>query len=214
MLGWFRALMPKEGSFFELFSRHAATLVLGAEALRELLEGGEAVNDCCARIVRHEHEADEIAKETMEAVRRTFITPFDRSDIQGLASSLDDAIDQMQKTAKAITLFEVKTFEPQMREMADIILVSARRTAEAVALLGEMKRNVAPLQAFAEEIRQLEERADDVHQQGLKALFQRSRSSDPMLFIVGQEVYDHLESVMDRFEDVANGISGILIENL
>jgi predicted phosphate transport protein (TIGR00153 family) len=213
MLGWFRALMPKEERFFQLFSRHAETLVLGAEALRELLEGGEGVAACCERIVRHEHEADVIARETMQAVRRTFITPFDRSDIQALAGSLDDAIDQMQKTAKAITLFEVSGFEPPMREMGDIILVSARRTVEAVALLSSMQRNAATINAFAEEITQLEERADDVHDRGLKALFQKCRASDPMGFIIGQEVYDHLEKVMDRFEDVANRISGILIEH-
>ncbi len=214
MLGWFQALMPREERFFDLFCRHAETLVLGSEALRELLDGGEAVKGCCERIVRHEHEADEVARETLLAVRRTFITPFDRSDIKDLASSLDDAIDQMQKTAKAITLFEVTEFEPHMRQMGDMIAISARKTKDAVGLLREMRRNAGPLNAFAEEITRLEEEADGIHDEGLKALFLKTRASDAMGFIIGREIYSHLEKVMDRFEDVANQMSGILIEQL
>ncbi|MGI3899326.1 MAG: DUF47 domain-containing protein [Janthinobacterium lividum] len=92
--------MPKEDRFFGLFDRHAATLVEGARALTGLLEGGDAVPRCAASIVRAEEAADEITREALNAVRRTFITPFDRSDIQDLVTTLDDTIDQMQKTAK------------------------------------------------------------------------------------------------------------------
>ncbi|HEY5409454.1 MAG TPA: DUF47 domain-containing protein [Caulobacteraceae bacterium] len=214
MLGWFQALMPKEERFFDLFSAHAETLVKGAEALRELLDGGAGVADCCARIIRHEHEADLVTRETLLAVRRTFITPFDRVDIQGLATSLDDAIDQMQKTAKTITLYEVRDFEPKMREMGDLILQSSRRTVEGVGLLRALRQNAARLNAFAEEITQLEERADAVHDDGLKVLFQRCGKADAMGFIIGRDIYSHLEKVMDRFEDVANHVSGIVIEQL
>ena len=213
MLGWFQALMPKEERFFHLFSRHAETLVLGAEALRELLEGGPEVQACCDRIVRHEHEADLVARETLQAVRRSFITPFDRSDIKGLASSLDDAIDQMQKTAKTITLFEVASFEPQMREMGDIISICAQKTVEGVALLSNLRQNASRLHAFAEEITVWEEKADQIHDQGLKDLFQACRKGDAMEFMIGREIYSHLEKVVDRFEDVANYVSGIVIEH-
>ena len=214
MLGWFQALMPKEERFFDLFSRHAETLVLGADALRELLDGGPGVAACCERIFRHEHEADLVARETHQAVRRTFITPFDRSDIRGLSNSLDDAIDQMQKTAKGIILFEVTQFEPEMREMGDIIALSAKRTVEAVAMLRSMRENARALHDFAEAITQLEETADGLHDKGLKALYLRSRPADALGFIVGRDIYSHLEKVMDRFEDVANRVSGILVEHL
>ena len=112
MLAWFQALMPKEERFVELFVRHSHTLVAGAEALRKLLEGGETVPHYCREIVAREHDADEITREVLLAVRRTFITPFDRADIKDLITSMDDAIDQMHQTAKTITLFEVRTFEP------------------------------------------------------------------------------------------------------
>ena len=125
MLKWFHVLMPREERFFDMFEAHAKTLVAGSHALRRLLEGGEGVPGACDDIMRHEHEADDIARDVMLAVRRTFITPFDRGDIKDLISLLDDAIDQMQKTAKSIQLFEVREFEPQMREMGDIIVKCA-----------------------------------------------------------------------------------------
>ena len=135
MLGWFQAIMPKEGQFFVLFNRHAQTLVAGANALRDVLEGGAATAPACARVVAHEDEADAITREVLLAVRKTFITPFDRGDIKDLIGSLDDAIDQMQKTAKAITLFEVREFDDDMRAFGAMIVETARITAETVDLL-------------------------------------------------------------------------------
>jgi uncharacterized protein len=211
---WFQALMPKEERFFDLFERHAATLLQGALALRELLQGGEGVAGACKRVMKHEEEADEITREVLLAVRRTFITPFDRGDIKELTTHLDDCIDQMQKTAKAITLFEVNTFEPQMREMGDIIVRAAEITVEAMPLLRSMNQNSIRLNALAEEVTRIEEQSDQLYDAGVKALFVRHRHDDPMGFIVGAEVYDHLEKVVDRFEDVANRMSGILIEHL
>jgi len=214
MLKWFQALMPKEDRFFGLFNRHAATIVLGAEALRALLEGGAATPDGCRRLMLHENEADAYAREVLLAVRRTFITPFDRGDIKELIGLLDDAIDQMQKTAKAIILFEVEAFEPHMREMGDTIVQASKLTVEAVGLLSAMQQNAARLNELAEEITRVEEHSDEIYDLGMKALFLKHRDANPMGFIIGAEIYDHLEKVVDRFEDVANRISGILIEHI
>jgi predicted phosphate transport protein (TIGR00153 family) len=214
MLGLFRAVMPKEDRFYDLFAEHARTLVLGAHALRDLLEGGEGVEAASARVYQHEEEADEITRQVMVAVRRSFITPFDRSDIQDLTTSLDDAIDQMRKTAKVVSLFEVRTFEPQMRQMAQIIVQAADLTAEAVALLPKMRQNAQRLSELAVKITQIEEQADTMYDQGRKALFLAHRTGDPMAFIVGVDIYSHLEKVVDRFEDVANRISGIVVEQV
>jgi hypothetical protein len=214
VLRFFQALMPREEKFFTQFNAHARTLVDGAVALRDLLEGGAGVAEACRRIVAHENEADAIARDVLLGVRRTFITPFDRGDIKELINQLDDAIDQMQKTAKAITLFEVTEFELQMRQMADIILRCAELTVEAVGLLSSMQQNAARFNAIAEEITRLEEQADELNDQGIKALYRRHREGGAMGFIVGNEIYDHLEKVVDRFEDVANKISGIVIEQV
>ena len=214
VLQFFQALLPREEKFFEQFNDHARTLVDGAVALRDLLEGGAGVAAACARIVHHEDKADAIARAMLVGIRRSFITPFDRGDMKELINQLDDAIDQMQKTVKAITLFEVTSFELQMRQMADIILRCAELTEEAVGLLGDMRDNQARINTIAEEITRLEEQADELNDQGIKALYLRHKNGDAMAFIVGNEIYDHLEKVVDRFEDVANRISGIVIEQV
>jgi predicted phosphate transport protein (TIGR00153 family) len=207
-------MMPREEKFFGLFNDHARILVDGAVALRDLLEGGSGVAAASARIVEHENRADAIVRDVLLSVRRSFITPFDRSDIKDLINQLDDSIDQMQKTAKAITLFEVTSFELHMRQMADIILRCAELTVEAVGLLGSLRENSGRINAITEEITRLEEQADDLNDQGIKALFLKNRDGNAMDFIIGNEIYDHLEKVVDRFEDVANRISGIVIEQV
>jgi predicted phosphate transport protein (TIGR00153 family) len=214
MLKWFHALMPREDRFFPMFNRHAATIVLGAEALNALLTGEIDVMEGCKRVQQHEDEADAIAGEVQQGVRRTFITPFDRSDIGDLISQMDDSIDQMQKTAKAITLFEVREFTPTMRELGAVIVQASKLTQEAVSLLPTMSRNAARLNALAAEIGQVEAHSDDLYDQGVRALYQAHRDANPMGYIVGAEIYDHLEKIVDRLEDVAKRISGILIEHL
>jgi predicted phosphate transport protein (TIGR00153 family) len=218
MFGWFQAIMPKEERFFELFVRHASIVVAGAEALQGLLRGGDQIAHYCQQIYEREAEADEVTRQVLAAVRRTFITPFDRTDIQDLITSLDDAIDQMNKTAKTITLFEVREFEPQMQEMGGIILQAAKLVLKAMPLLSSIGKNTGELQAITEEIIRIEEQADALHEQGRKALFLANRDGgaqgSPMRFIVVTELYDHLEKVVDRLEDVANEISALVIDHM
>lgn len=212
MLRWFQALMPREDRFFGLFDRHAATLVDGSEALKSLLDASASVPDASRRVMEFENQADIITRDVLTLTRRSFITPFDRSDIKELITALDDAIDQMQKTAKAIVLFEVASFEPEMAHMGGIIVQAAKLTVDAVALLGSMRQQSVRLNALTEEIIRLEENADGLHDLGIKSLYTKYRGGNAMDYIVGTEIYDHLERVMDRFEDVANCISGIAIE--
>ena len=214
MLNWFQALMPKEGRFFDLFEAHSKTLCAGARSLRQLLEGGDRVPEFCAEVARFENDADMITRDAMLAVRRTFITPFDRSDIIDLISSMDDAIDQMHKTAKAITLFEQRKFQPDMVRLGDIIVEASDLTAEAVPLLRSLRGNAARLNQIADEVTRLEDESDRLYDQGVAALYRGPAKKDPMAYIVGAEIYDHLEKVVDRFEDVANRIGGVLIEHL
>ena len=131
MLRWFRALLPREERFFELFARHAKTGVQGAMALEAMLRGGDETPVFCQRVNQFENDADGITREVLTAVRRTFITPFDRVDIKNLITSMDDAIDQMQQTAKAVVLFEVRAFEPPMREIGALLVECANLVARA-----------------------------------------------------------------------------------
>ncbi|RWG87975.1 DUF47 domain-containing protein [Mesorhizobium sp.] len=213
MLGWFRKLLPREDRFFDLFERHSRTVVGGAEALEQLLAGND-VERWSQKIVELENEADVITAEVLLAVRRSFITPFDRGDIKDLIQSMDDAIDTMHKAVKTVKLFEMREFDPLMREMGGVIVQAARLVAEAIPLLGKVGANAARLNAIAEEVMHVEGRADDLHEQGLKDLFRKHGNGDAMAYLIGSEIYGQLEKVVDRFEDVANEISGIVIENV
>jgi len=210
---WFQALLPHEDKFFGYFVEHAQLLLKGAEALRAVLAGGEGMPAACAEVMRHEEAADEVTRTVMLAIRRTFITPFDRSDIRDLTTSLDDAIDQMQKTAKSIILFDVREFQPEMRELGDLAIQAAYLTLEAAELLNDIGKNAGRLNAIAEAVTRIESRSDEVYDKGMQALFRNSQDR-PMDFIVGADIFDHLEKVVDRFEDVANGVSGLILEHL
>ncbi len=212
MLGWFHALLPREQRFFALFDQHASAILGGAEALRAMFEGGDAIPACYRTIMDREHEADVVTREVLIAVRRTFITPFDRGSIRRLITAMDNSIDQMQKTAKTVMLFDVREFESRMRDMADTIVHSAHLLQEAMPLLKSVTANVAQLSHLTEHISQIEGRADELHDQGLKELYLKHASGGAMPFIIGSEIYDHLEKVVDRFDDVANEIHGIVIE--
>ncbi|MCA1444300.1 DUF47 domain-containing protein [Ensifer sp. IC4062] len=214
MLGLFRKLLPREDRFFDLFAQHSRTVMGAAEALNALLAGGADIDRHCDRIVALEHEADEITREVLLAVRRSFITPFDRGDIKDLIQSMDDAIDMMHKTVKTIRLYEQKNFDPGMQEMGAAVVQAAHLVAEAIPLLNRIGANAHRLSTIAEEVTRVEGRSDDLHDQGLKDLFRRHGATNPMAYIIGSEIYGELEKVVDRFEDVANEISGIVIENV
>ncbi|MGI4880461.1 MAG: DUF47 family protein, partial [Janthinobacterium lividum] len=184
MLRWFQAMMPKQGRFFELFDAHAGLLVAGADALARLLQGGDGIAEHSKTIFDRENDADAITRHVLQDVRRTFVTPFDRSAITGLISSMDDAIDQMNKTAKAIAIFDVTEFEPQMGDISGIIVEAARVTAEAIPLLRALGPNGSRLHVLTARIIRLEGEADDIHDAGLKSLFKRHGATRPMAFIV------------------------------
>ncbi|CUX46214.1 DUF47 domain-containing protein [Rhizobium oryzihabitans] len=214
MMSIFRKLMPREDRFFDLFSKHSETVVKAAAALDHLLSGVD-VEKNCDLIVALEDQADDITRDVLLAVRRSFITPFDRGDIKDLIQSMDDAIDMMHKTVKTIRLFEQTQFDPLMREMGHEIVRAANLIAEALPLLEKVGTNAQRLSAIAEEVTRVEGRSDELHDQGLKDLFRRhGAAGDAMAYMIGSEIYGELEKVVDRFEDVANEISGIVIENV
>jgi predicted phosphate transport protein (TIGR00153 family) len=214
MLGWFHALMPKEERFFELFSKHSEAVLAGAKALRAMMEGGAAIATNYQIVMDREQDADNATRDVLIAVRRTFITPFDRGNIRDLITSMDNGIDQMQKTAKTVLLFEVKDFTPQMKEMADTIVKCAQLVQEALPMLSAISAKAGPISSLTEQISRLEGRADDLHDIGLKALYQANVGKSGLEFYVGNEIYDHLEKVVDRFDDVANVLHGIVVEHV
>ena len=214
MFHFIKSIMPKEEKFFDLFEAHAAKSQEAAATLRAILDGGKGLADNCAKLSRQEEEADHISYEVMQAIRRAFITPFDRSDIKALSSALDDAIDQMNKTGKVVMLYDVKEFEPNMRAMADRVIMLAKLTSEALPLLRNIGGNSGRLHTLTGEITKIEEQSDQLNDEGLRALYKGRAKKDPLAFVIGSELYEHLEKVCDRFEDVAHVMSDIVIEHV
>jgi predicted phosphate transport protein (TIGR00153 family) len=212
MLGWFRALMPKQERFFELFIQHAQLTLAGAEALRALLSGTGDPLRCSSDVYAREHEADEVTRNVLTALRRSFITPLDRGDIKDLISSMDDAIDEMNRTVKLIRLYEVRSFTPIMQEMGELIVRASMVSLEAVPLLRAIGEEAGRLNMLTEQIIRIEGQSDELNEKGRRELYLSEKNA--IAFVIGTEVYDHLEQVVDRFEDVANEISGIVIENV
>jgi predicted phosphate transport protein (TIGR00153 family) len=210
---WLQAIMPKEERFFALFAEHAAAVVRGAEALKAGLAGGEALAPNLKTVMDCEHEGDRVTREVLLAVRRSFITPFDRGDITRLIQSMDDAIDQMQKTAKTILLFNVTRFEPEMRQMAECIVRAAGLLRQAIPLLNAINKNIGQLNSLTEQIVHIESEADELYDAARKRLFEE-RASQPMDFWVAMEILDHLEKVADSLDDVANEIHSVVTEHV
>src|SRR5919106_1139665 len=135
MFAWFQKLLPQRGDFFGLFEAHAATLVGAAEALQQLADDGSTTQEVLRTIQDREHEADDLIRQVLTEVRKTFLTPFDRGSITSLIGSMDDAIDEMLAAARAIDLYELRELRPEMKEIVGLISQAAAVTAEAVPLL-------------------------------------------------------------------------------
>jgi predicted phosphate transport protein (TIGR00153 family) len=214
MLQWFQRLMPRQNVFFPAFERHAAVIVKAAVALREMVAGGDQLKLRFQEVLALEHDADSIAREVLIGLRTTFITPFDRADIQSLITSMDDSVDQCKQTAKAITLFEVTTFEPEMRKMADAIVECAELVQRAVSMLSNVASNAAKLNDIGLQITRIEGSADDIYDRGLELLYQKVKGGNAIEFIRGSEIYKHLEDTVDSLDDVGDEIQGIVIEHV
>lgn len=211
MFAWFQRLLPQRGDFFGMFEAHAATLVDAANALEQLARGSSP-HEALDEIRHHEHQADEIIRQVLTAVRKTFLTPFDRGGITSLIGAMDDAIDEMLAAARAIDLYELRELPEEMKQIIGMIVEAAAVTNEAIPLLRDVSANGARLHELTGKLVGLEGEADDIHAVGLKRAFQTARD-DPLQFAVCREVFKNLERVTDEFEDVANQIDGIVIDH-
>jgi uncharacterized protein Yka (UPF0111/DUF47 family) len=212
MGGVIQKILPREDRFFDLFERQAALLVGAADALAQLLSGKSIVADL-DRIRELETAADDVTRDVLTAVRRSFITPFDRSAITSLISAMDDAVDEIWHTAKTVRTYRASEFEPQLRASAELARKAARLVAEAVPLMRNVGRNAARLHEITEAVVKLEGQADALHDEGLAAVFEAHGASDPIRFFVGRELYRFVERVLDRFQDIADEIQGIVIDH-
>jgi predicted phosphate transport protein (TIGR00153 family) len=199
-------LIPREEKFFDLFEQQAANIVASAGVLEELVLDYANAKEKVQRIRDLEHQGDTLTHEVVKKLNTTFITPIDREDIYALASRLDDVLDLIDAVADRLLLYRVNKPTPGCVDMAKIIVKTAEETDRAVRCL----RSLSPsYHKHAVEVNRLENEADRMLRDLLAGLFE---GTDPIEIIKWKELYETMESVTDRCEDVVNVIEGIVLK--
>lgn len=206
----FGRLMPKEGRFFDLFNEHAEQIVLGGKELVSLMASHDDFQRRAYAIETIEKRADRITQNTIELLHKTFITPLDRDEIHSLITRMDDILDLMEDVSQSIFLYDVKALTPESQKLAEVCLACAEQVKLAVGLLANMD-NAGQILKACEEIDRLESEADHVMRAAMAKLFRDE--PDVRNVIKLKAIYELLETVTDRCEDVANIIEGIVLEN-
>jgi uncharacterized protein len=211
LLNAFRSLMPRDDRFIGRFCEHSRLIVPAAEEFRALMSGDGRAEQHALEINRLEDQADRITRETVLAIHRTFVTPFDRSQILDLITALDDTIDLMKDTGRRMVRYGV-AFTPEMQGMADCAVRAAIELRDGMPLLGSIDRNSDRLSAMSVAVRRIEGEADELLDRGLRVLFAGDTSPGHKLTV--EKVYDLVEAVVDRCEDVVDVIDGIVVEQV
>lgn len=206
----FGRLMPKEGKFFDLFNEHAELCVKGAKEMVALMTNFDDLDIRVHAIEGIEKQADKVTHATLDALHKTFITPLDRDDIHQLITRMDDILDLLEDAAQTISLYDIKAITPEAKRLAELCLRCTEKVQAAVALLHNMD-NSREILAICQKIDRLESDADHVMRAAMSKLFREE--PDVRNLIKLKAIYELLESVTDRCEDVANIIEGIILEN-
>jgi Phosphate transport regulator (distant homolog of PhoU) len=206
-----RKLAPREYGFFDLFNRHANTTLEGTRCLVSLVENWPNGQKEMSRIEELEHECDSITHMTIDLLHRTFITPLDRDEIHNLISKLDDIIDTVEVASRRMQLFEIQSCPDKLKEMVRVLNQSTESVVLAVKLLRNLKHTDELQEAF-KEINRLENVGDSLFHAALLELF-KNNANDPITVIKLKEIYESIEWAIDRCEDVANTVEGIVLEH-
>lgn len=203
-------LIPREEKFFDLFNQQAENVLEGARQLKNLLENYTDLKQKRMLIEKAESHGDEICHRIIEKLNTTFITPMDREDIHALSSALDDILDLINATAQRLDLYNVESVTQQSRDLADIIVRAAEETLALTQSLNDMKNTKGMKERWIE-VNRLENEGDSVSRAAIAALFQNG--TDPIEVIKWKELYEHLETAIDKCEDAANIIEAVVLKN-
>ena len=200
-------LTPRDTTYFDMLATLAQHNVTGASLLAELLGASRQERDAIARrLSEAEHVADDATHSIMRRLNQTFVTPFDRDDIYGLASALDDCMDAMEEAGDLIVLYKVDELPLRVSEQVQVLQRCAELTAEAMPRL----RSMDQLSDYWVEINRLENQGDKLHRELIAQLF--DDTTDPVLLIKLKEIVDMLEEAADAFERVANMVETIALK--
>jgi predicted phosphate transport protein (TIGR00153 family) len=201
-------LIPKDVQFFDLFEKQAECSRKAAELLREMVNHFADARAKAFAIKELEHQGDQVTHQLVRRLNTTFVTPIDREDIYALAGRLDDVLDFIDAVAERLVIYRIKEPTSACRAMADVIVEIVAGMNRAVGALRK------PGQAFHEhavEVNRLENRADNLLRESLAELF--DQEPDPITVIKWKEIYETMEVVTDRCEDVVNVIEGIVLKS-
>ncbi len=212
----FGRLLPREGNFFELFNEHGQYIATGAQAFGAMVHhyADEALREKhAAEVIAAEHAADKITAEVHRLLHRTFITPLDRDQIHRLINAMDDVLDLLQDSSEVMSLYDLQTLSDDVVRLSDISVRCCGRVQHVLTLLPRLKDAdvAASVLKTCEEIDQLESDADRVMRSAMSRLFREEPDTRQLIKL--KAVYEHLESISDRCEDVANLVEGIVLEN-
>jgi len=200
-------LIPKEEKFFDMFISMAQNAHEASKLLTVMMEYPEKIRDTAESIKALEHKGDRMTHDLIIKLNKTFIVPIDREDIYGLSSKLDDVTDLTESIARRLVLFKVTEVSEPALELARVL---QRSTAAIVVAVSELQNGMKVMDACIE-INRLEDEADHIYHLALGKLFESE--IDPITLIKWKELYEKLEASLDRCEDVANVIEGIVIKN-
>ena len=205
-----RRLLPRKPQFFDYFSRLAALAVEAALRLQQMLTdlGDAEAHSTAIRML--EHDANGVCQETVELLHSSFVTPIERGDIHALTSRLDDIVDHIEATARAIWLYEITTAPAEAFAMAGHLVDVTRATQ---ALVDALARKPTPARTaeLSRAVKQVEKQNDRILRTATARLFKEEQ--DAKMLIKWKEIYEQIESAIDRCEDVANLVEGVVLEN-
>ena len=213
---FFGKLLPREGNFFELFNQHGTHIVEGARSFTLLIQNYAdlALREKYGNEVGHsERQADRVTAEVNRLLHKTFITPIGREQIHGLINAMDDILDLLQDATETMQLYDVRAMNPDILRLGEISAKCCERVQHAVSLLPRISQSEAAESAIktCEEIDQLESDADRVMRSAMSKLFREENDTRELIKL--KTIYEQLESISDRCEDVANLIEGVVLEN-
>ena len=213
---FFGKLLPREGDFFKLFNEHGMHIVAGARAFMSMVENysDETLREkYAAEVDNAEKQADRITAEVHRLLHKTFITPIDREQIHGLINAMDDILDLLQDSSEVMSLYDLKSVSDDVLRLGQISARCCERVQHVVTLLPKLSQPAVAEAALktCEEIDRLESDADRVMRSAMSRLFRDNIEVRELIKL--KAVYEHLESISDRCEDVANIIEGIVLEN-
>jgi len=207
MPGFLQRFMPHDGDFFVLFRRQAENIVLGANTLTSMLEHYTGVPEQVQRVKAIEHAGDEITHQIFRKLNQTFITPFDREDMHQLCSTLDDVIDLIDAAASRFVLYRVDHIRVGTIELAKVLAAATRELKNAV---DTMESPDKALQHVIE-INRLENESDRICRTLIAQLFEEEK--DPVQIIKWKEIFEVIETAVDKCEDVSNVIESVILKN-